>query len=96
MVYKKVTHLVKKTQKEKKSNRKFQETMLQELDSLSKALKDKKKKRGNHAPAIITKRPVKQQVIAINEEAAQKQSRSSLKPGEPTNPNSQVYFSKYG
>ena len=59
MVYTKVTHLVKKTQKEKKSNRKFQETMLQELDSLNKALKDKKKKRGNHAST--KQRPVKQQ-----------------------------------
>ena len=52
--------LVKKSIREKKMNRKFQETMLKELENLNKILKEKKKKRNDRHS--ITRQRKKQQI----------------------------------
>ena len=52
--------LVNKSIREKKMNRKFQETMLKELENLNKILKEKKKKRNDRHS--ITRQRKKQQI----------------------------------
>ena len=47
VIHNKSNALVKKSIKEKKMNRKFQETMLKELENLNKILIEKKKKRND-------------------------------------------------
>ena len=47
VIHTKSSALVKKSHREKKMNRKFQETMLKELENLNKILIEKKKKRND-------------------------------------------------